>query len=212
MAQFSTTERITDVVDAILPRYCHGEAYQCGDKGQCVTHKLLESLMEDADRAFCEAYTSPVGGREFTMLDMFPFMKEVRGALLMASETEKGGIQVFAGHDTVIAPVLSALGVYGHPSICAWPPYASRITFELWTPSSQSKSRWYIRLMYNGKDVTGLVPSCQSPLSITNSDRKTDRKSEPYLLCPMSLFFKQIDTMLHPHTSLTEACEDKKYF
>lgn len=38
---------------------------------------------------------------------------------------------MYSGHDTVIAPVLASLGVY-EGSLCAWPPYASRIVFELW--------------------------------------------------------------------------------
>lgn len=36
---------------------------------------------------------------------------------------------LFSGHDTVIAPVLAALGAYD----CRWPPYASHIVFELWS-------------------------------------------------------------------------------
>jgi hypothetical protein len=39
---------------------------------------------------------------------------------------------VFSGHDTVIAPVLSALGIYRHPRFCRWPQYASRIIFEVY--------------------------------------------------------------------------------
>jgi hypothetical protein len=42
-------------------------------------------------------------------------------------------LSIFSGHDSVIAPVLSALGVYryGGP-LCTWPGYASRVVFELW--------------------------------------------------------------------------------
>ena len=40
-------------------------------------------------------------------------------------------LSVFSGHDTVIAPILAALGVY-NGNLCVWPPYASRIVFELW--------------------------------------------------------------------------------
>ena len=41
---------------------------------------------------------------------------------------------IFSGHDTVIAPVLAGLGVYSGQD-CIWPPYASRIAFELWRPA-----------------------------------------------------------------------------
>ena len=44
-------------------------------------------------------------------------MMELQDALIEASESpsESPLIHVFAGHDTVIAPVLSALGVYHSP-------------------------------------------------------------------------------------------------
>lgn len=36
---------------------------------------------------------------------------------------------LFSGHDTVVAPLLAALGAYD----CRWPPYASHVAFELWS-------------------------------------------------------------------------------
>jgi hypothetical protein len=44
-------------------------------------------------------------------------MMELKEALIGASESPEDSplIHVFAGHDTVIAPVLSALGVYHSP-------------------------------------------------------------------------------------------------
>ena len=38
----------------------------------------------------------------------------------------------------MIAPVLAALGVY-RDALCIWPPYASRIVFELWQPKVAKK-------------------------------------------------------------------------
>lgn len=42
---------------------------------------------------------------------------------------------LFSGHDTVVAPLLAALGAYD----CRWPPYASHVAFELWSKPSQGK-------------------------------------------------------------------------
>lgn len=39
---------------------------------------------------------------------------------------------LFSGHDTVVAPLLAALGAYN----CRWPPYASHVAFELWSKPS----------------------------------------------------------------------------
>lgn len=48
---------------------------------------------------------------------------------------------LFSGHDTVVAPLLAALGAYN----CRWPPYASHVAFELWSKSSARKSRRSLR-------------------------------------------------------------------
>jgi len=62
---------------------------------------------------------------------MYPFLHEVVDRLRAAIAGEQPALTVFSGHDTVVAPVLSALGVYGG-HLCRWPPYASRIVFELY--------------------------------------------------------------------------------
>ena len=75
---------------------------------------------------------------------------------------------LYSGHDTVIAPVLAALGVYNR--FCTWPPYASHIVFELWKnartpsltrPSNETMRDFYVRVLYNGKDVTRHIPQCR---------------------------------------------------
>ena len=74
---------------------------------------------------------------------------------------------LYSGHDTVIAPVLAALGVYD--KFCNWPPYASHIAFELWKngrkeslsrPQNETIRDYYVRVLFNGRDVTRLIPSC----------------------------------------------------
>lgn len=42
---------------------------------------------------------------------------------------QKKKFALFSGHDTVVAPLLAALGAYD----CKWPPYASHVAFELWS-------------------------------------------------------------------------------
>mgnify|MGYP006077882493 CR=1 FL=1 len=54
-------------------------------------------------------------------------LMELKGGDIFGSGVK---LSVFSGHDTVIAPVLAALGVYDDH--CEWPPYASRIAFELY--------------------------------------------------------------------------------
>jgi len=77
------------------------------------------------------------------------------------SHNEKvSSFSLFSGHDTVILPVLTALGVFKpingdvgdktnlrgkHETLdemhCEWPPYASRIVFEVYNPNSLVDSK-----------------------------------------------------------------------
>jgi hypothetical protein len=39
---------------------------------------------------------------------------------------------LYSGHDTVLAPVLAAISGDGGGVLCGWPPYASRLVWEVW--------------------------------------------------------------------------------
>lgn len=163
-------------------------------------------------------YTSDAGGFDYTMLDIHPFMEEIKTALLDAARwndksksaqaDQRHKIDVFVGHDTVIAPVLTALGVYSHPDFCKWPELASRVSFELWSHSKTNKP--YVRVVYNGRDVTSFIPTCQSAESVRVPI--ADRHFKEYhSLCPLNLFVDQIDGMLLPHDSHHQACADSTW-
>jgi hypothetical protein len=123
-------------------------------------------------------------------------------------------IHIFSGHDTVIAPVLTALGIYQHSSYCNWPKYASRIAFEVWTPIGKNIKKYpinrdnifnlklsnvHIRVVYNGDDVTQHITAC------AKKNVKLGKQSKS-ILCPIDLFVEQIDNNLAPYNSLEEAC------
>ena len=105
-------------------------------------------------------------------------MKEIRDALFLSvSKNSRHRLTIFSGHDTVIAPVLAALGVYRQAGLCVWPPYASRIVFEVYVRKSklrggesgteiafeevQARNEAMIRVLYNGQDVTKMITSCK---------------------------------------------------
>ena len=68
----------------------------------------------------------------FVYLQIFSNIKKASEEYKSEIENRKNvKLTVFSGHDTVIAPVLASLGVYTE-ELCVWPPYASRIVFELW--------------------------------------------------------------------------------
>lgn len=240
---YSTIAHITNVADPLLTSFCHQEKYACGqDSNKCGSDSLLRAVMTDSDRSFCERYTSIYGGLEYTRLDIYPFMVEIKDALVEAAEAAfartagegksgegksgAGGsgnaplLHVFSGHDTVIAPVLTALGIYQHSSYCNWPNYASRIAFEAWTPVGKAAKKYgvgtrngdnmfsvqtsnmHVRVVYNGEDVTSHIPMCTGS-SVQFGKKGAERAS----LCPLALIVKQIESNLGPgKKSLEQAC------
>ncbi len=80
-------------------------------------------------------------------------------------------IVIFAGHDTILVPLLALFGVHDGK----WPPYASRVVLELWKNSDASNVEdsenpyskfedYYFRLLYNGKTLTHGVKFCRGKL------------------------------------------------
>jgi hypothetical protein len=198
------TRFITELVDTSITKVCHNQQLPCNinNPGKCLNEKLLANMMEDADKAFCNAYVGKNGGEISTLLSTYPFMIEILNNLLHAvssSNLSSKYMNVYIGHDTVISPVLAALGIFKHAKYCKWPPYASRIVFELWQNKNKTGQKEYsfIRVIYNGDDVTSLIPSC----SQYNKDGP---------LCPIILFEKQIHDMLGDKSSLIEACNSSE--
>ncbi|CAE8590548.1 unnamed protein product, partial [Polarella glacialis] len=98
-------------------------------------------------------------------------------------------LAVFSGHDTVIAPLLSALGAYHR--FCEWPSYASRIAFELYSrPMSKAHVVFYVRVLFNGEQLYGL--------------RGCPEGEE---LCELEDFARGVESLLGGAPDLRAACE-----
>ena len=124
-------------------------------------------------------------------------MQEIKEYLLSSITASGPKITIFSGHDTVIAPVLAALGVYKH--VCRWPRYASRVALEVWKKDSSNPaipSSYSVRVVFNGGDLTRHVPSCIG--KITHSQQVD--------LCPLDRIVHQIDSLIGSYESWEDAC------
>lgn len=70
-------------------------------------------------------------------------------------------VALYSAHDTTVLPFLHAFEVADRK----WPTYAANIVLELWERDAddeeavqQHKERHYVRMMYNGNEVT--LPGC----------------------------------------------------
>lgn len=128
--------KMTETADNLHAMSCHSKRLPCTPKG-CVTEALALSVFSEADRQMCLRYQGAAGGLEAAALALYPFTNEIltrmREVPSVGSDetTTKTPIKfaLYSGHDTVIAPLLAALGAYD----CKWPPYASHIALELWS-------------------------------------------------------------------------------
>jgi len=89
------------------------------------------------------------------------------------SGTNKYKYMLFSGHDTTLAPLLSALNIFG-PFI--WPPYASNLAIEL---VRDTQNQFYVSLKYNFIPI--IIPGC---------------KNLGGLLCPIGVFGNIINEVI----------------
>ena len=198
----------TDIADSSYPRECQNFPFPCAnDKSRCMTREMFFLAMEDANRQFCDRYTGGSGGLNATKLSIYPFMQEIKDALFSSvTGRSRNKLTIFSGHDTVIAPVLAALGVYRQKQMCVWPPYASRIAFEVYVRKShdlngtnviydeqRARELVMVRVLYNGKDITSDIVHC--------------KKSAEDGLCPLGAIENLVNSLISPHSSIEEACE-----
>lgn len=155
-------------------------------------------------------------------------MESAAGLSAESPDTVK--LSLYSGHDTVIAPVLAALGLYTD-DLCIWPPYASRIVFELWqrlgdtsgpgtgtgtaavSATATALTQHYVRVIYNGRDLTPNIPSCilerEKGAAVADSHAKYIRSAsqlQSQSLCSLQALRAQIQAMLGPHSTLEAAC------
>ena len=73
-------------------------------------------------------------------------------------------ITVYSGHDSTILPLILALEL----PVNQWPPFASRMVFELYRPQS-NKQDYLFKIILNGKDLTRELKFCGVDLDRTGA-------------------------------------------
>lgn len=174
-----------------------------------------QQLDDEVDRRRAGLY------HKYAILAMYPYLNRTATKMERVAKDGEGGRQPRAGgeeiftlssaHDVTMAPLLSALGL----EEARFPRFAARVVFELWKspPAMQglqkkragkgekSKAKdgeLFIRVLYNGEDVTFHTTFCRS------HDRHGSRP-----LCPLKNFLsfvrRDMFTVVNA-TSYQEAC------
>jgi len=157
-----------------------------------------DSVLKDLERAtvlhwwgaFMNIQTSS-SAQELARLTCGRLLNEILGFMKDSVDNKNKPVKfiAYAGHDTTIAPLLCAFGVYDR----VWPTYGSTIVLELFSEKS-NPSKHFVRLLYNDKVL-------KLPLDFTPSNSNTEDFSDFEL-------FKKYTTQLIP-TDYQKECSSK---
>ncbi|XP_034023726.1 2-phosphoxylose phosphatase 1 isoform X2 [Thalassophryne amazonica] len=217
--------RAANPIDSLLCHLCHGLPFPCasvgdGGVGGCLSlaqfavirHQQLE---DEVERRKLGTY------HKYAILAMYPYLNrtvakmEQAARVMEAGRLQRSGTEeifsLSSAHDVTIAPLLSALGLKG----AKFPRFAARVVFELWRSPTQTEGQpkkragknkkskakdgeLFIRVLYNGEDVTFHTAFCRS---------HNRRVSQP--LCPLKNFVSFVKRDMFSvvnATSYREAC------
>jgi len=89
------------------------------------------------------------GDQDIARLSVGRIMAEVVDDMASAMDDPDDSykIAMYAGHDSTLVPILSALGVYDNK----WPSYAANIVFEL--AEEVKTGEMYVRVLYNNEEM-----------------------------------------------------------
>lgn len=181
--------RAANPIDSLLCHLCHGIAFPCVSAGNSGTGGCLtmaqfavirrQQMDDEVDRRRVGLY------HKYAILAMYPYLNRTANKMERVARGNEagrlprpGGEEVFtlsSAHDVTVAPLLSALGLEDS----RFPRFAARLVFELWKspPASQgqlkkrgskgekSKAKdgeLFLRVLYNGEDVTSHTTFCRS--------------------------------------------------
>ncbi|KAL9657390.1 hypothetical protein ABK040_014378 [Willaertia magna] len=141
---------------------------------QCMTyhgHKIPSEITKE-DIEYIEtrtgnSVTKIFGNDEILKLSIGRFLTQLRNSIEqsitknMNEEKDYRKLEIYAGHDTTLVPLLMSLNAYNKN----WPPFASNIAIELY--GNKNRDKYYIKLVYNNnilklnhteQDENGLIP------------------------------------------------------
>ncbi|KAF0300530.1 2-phosphoxylose phosphatase 1 [Amphibalanus amphitrite] len=151
--------RPAELWDALLASACHQAPLPCLGES-CVSAADAGSLLVFRQWEARQPRSQEL--RSAARLRMRRFFEEAGRQLsrVVSGDRTAPLLTVWAGHDLTLSAALLALGVRAL-SAQFQPPYASRLAIEVYEPTPANPQRlWQFRLLYNGEDVTPLVPMC----------------------------------------------------
>lgn len=157
----SSTPWLGAVLDVLMAYWCHNHQLPCVSKtGQCFTPELVHNIWkvtESVSRAELETKAK----LKVNDLMMYPLLREIANRYVNITKgLSQQKVVLYSGHDKTISPLLVAMGI-GNGQ---WPPFASRLVMELYSSSNASAPEYYLKVIYNGNDMTRQLRFCENGL------------------------------------------------
>ena len=143
--------RIGRIVDVLYARLCHNQGIPYGPHMQ-IPSILVEQAFHKAHMYF--TLTSSVTA-EHQALSILSQIAAQSYEALVKLKIDSKKVVIYSGHDSMITPALVLLGI----NVNKWPPYASRIVFEIYQKNEirdVSVRDLFVRVLYNGKVMKNL--------------------------------------------------------
>ena len=153
--------------DGLMAYMCHKTALPCLND-RCVTLEEVKQLISFIEFNGKHLVVSNVF-RHMNWLKIYGFLNHL--IELIADKVSATKLTLFSGHDITIVALASALDFFDGTI----PPYASRVVFEAFVDNTKDLNI-YLRIIYNGKDVTRFTEICrQNPTKCFVSRLKTNQ-------------------------------------
>ena len=142
------------IIDTFYTRACHGLGVPVGPK-YTVPLSLIEQSFGYAHR-----YSTLRHSGKLAELQTLSLLSQVAKHIINTVKNEVGNnkLVVYSGHDSMIHPFLQIL----NNKFQTWPPYASRIVFEVYVQANTSPNdknlfnKTYFRVLYNGEALDNI--------------------------------------------------------
>jgi hypothetical protein len=191
---FSSVPKVSHLMDMSMVHVCHKAPLPGTELAQCVAPwavaDIYNVIKENGQRQ-----TKNPTFQTIAKLKCLPLLDEIKTRMIrQKDQAVSQKFVLYSGHDSSIDSMAIALNFsQGH-----WPPYASRIIIELY--SSKQTSMLFVRIIYNGKDVTDKMEFCQNHIVTAGSGQ---------YLCPFSILSEYIDNTIlkdMSHNTYNAAC------
>ncbi|KAJ3178554.1 hypothetical protein HDU85_005161 [Gaertneriomyces sp. JEL0708] len=167
-----------------------------------VTSEDVDHLADITTRQWWNFYD---GSEEMASMAIGRVLKDLKAKIVSAVDGKPDAVKMalFSGHDSTIAPLLSAFKVFDR----IYPPFASMINIEVfedtrgqpgWSRLIGRRAPHYVRMLYNGKPLE--IPACAADGNHRSGDRT---------MCTLDAFFKTMDKMVPQNYE--ERCRTEKF-